>query len=185
MQMKTALAVLALGCSWMAPSHAGDFLLTSPDIPGDGFIPSQFEFNGFGCKGSNRSPMLRWSGAPKTVRSFAITVHDPDAPTGSGWWHWVVVNIPANVAALAQDAGNSSGASLPAGARQVRNDFGAAAWGGVCPPAGSRPHRYVFTVHALKSERIELPAEATAAHAAFMINADSLGKAVFVARYAR
>lgn len=183
--MKSVLSALALAWCCTVPAHAGDFSLTSPDIPSGGVIPQAFEFNGFGCNGSNRSPALRWSGAPNGVRSFAITVHDPDAPTGSGWWHWIVLNIPANVEALPQDAGHVSGAKLPAGARQVRNDFGTAAWGGVCPPAGSRPHRYVFTLHALRTEHIDLPPDATAALAGFMIHANSMGKAVFVARYGR
>lgn len=165
--------------------NATAFRLESPDIPADGTIDRRFEANVFGCSGENRSPVLRWSGAPAGTRSFAVTVYDPDAPTGSGWWHWLLVNIPASVTELGADTGNTSGASLPAGAMQVRNDYGQAAWGGMCPPEGDPPHRYVFTVHALKVERLDLPADATAALAGFMINANALGKASLTARYGR
>ena len=161
------------------------FKLESPDIPADGMIDKKFEANVFGCTGENKSPALKWSGAPKDTRSFAVTVYDPDAPTGSGWWHWVVINIPASVTELKPDAGKEGGANLPQGARQVRIDYGVAAWGGVCPPPGDAPHRYIFTVHALKTDKLDIPADATAALAGFMINANSLGKASFTAKYGR
>lgn len=125
------------------------FTLSSPDIPSGGTVPPHFEFDGFGCSGQNQSPILQWSGAPMGTQSFAVTVYDPDAPTGSGWWHWFVVDLPATTAQLVPNAGAQGGAGLPAGARQIRNDYGAFAWGGVCPPPGDKPHRYVFTVHAL------------------------------------
>ncbi len=183
MKLHSALAVCVALCATAV--HAQDFKLVSSDIQANELIPRQFEFSGFGCQGTNRSPALSWNGAPADTRSYAVTVYDPDAPTGSGWWHWLVVNIPARVSALPQDAGHVAGANLPPGARQVRNDFGVPAWGGVCPPPGERAHRYVFTVHALKVEKIDLPADATAALAGYMINANTIGKARFVARYAR
>ncbi|HET6828619.1 MAG TPA: YbhB/YbcL family Raf kinase inhibitor-like protein [Ramlibacter sp.] len=161
------------------------FRLESPDIRPDALIDPRFEFNGFGCSGENKSPALTWSGAPQGTMSYAVTVYDPDAPTGSGWWHWLVVNIPAQVNGLGPDAGQESGAKLPTGAMQVRNDYGSKAWGGVCPPPGDPAHRYVFTVHALKVERLDLPPDATAALAGFMINANTLAKASFTARYGR
>lgn len=165
--------------------HAAGFRLSSPDIEADAPIPARFEFDGFGCAGENRSPALQWSGAPAGTKSFAITVHDPDAPTGSGWWHWSVVNVPADVSSLPPDAGAVGGARLPKGARHVRIDYGVDGWGGTCPPPGDQPHRYVFTVHALKTDRLDLPADATAALAGYMINANALGTATFVARYGR
>lgn len=165
--------------------HAAGFQLSSPDIAADSLIAARFEFNGFGCSGENKSPALRWSGAPAGTKSFAVTVYDPDAPTGSGWWHWSVINLPASVDSLDADAGAVGGARLPQGASQVRIDYGVAAWGGTCPPQGDKPHRYIFTVHALKAEKLELPADATAALAGYMINANSLGKASFTARYGR
>ena len=161
------------------------FTLSSPDIAAGGTIDSRFEFEGFGCSGENKSPALKWSGAPAGAKSFALTVYDPDAPTGSGWWHWFVVNIPANVSELKADAGAVGGKSLPQSASHVRIDYGVAGFGGVCPPEGDPPHRYIFTVHALGVEKLDLPPNATAALAGFMVNGNSIGKASFEARYGR
>lgn len=180
-----AIVLALLGGALLAPSWAASFKLHSPEINRHNLIPQRFEFNGFGCAGENKSPVLQWSGAPKGAKSFAVTVYDPDAPTGSGWWHWMVINIPAEVGELKADAGNVSNANLPTGARQVRIDYGMAAWGGTCPPQGDKPHRYIFTVHALKVDKLDIPADATAALAGFMINANSLGKASFTAKYGR
>jgi len=165
--------------------HAAGFTLTSPDIKANGMIDKKFEANVFGCTGENQSPALKWSGAPKDTKSFAVTVYDPDAPTGSGWWHWSVINIPATATELRPNAGDVSGGNLPQGAKHVRIDYGVAGWGGVCPPEGDKPHRYVFTVHALKVDKLDIPADATAALAGFMINANSIGKAGFTAKYGR
>jgi hypothetical protein len=165
--------------------QAAGFQLTSPDIKAGSMIPKSFEFNGFGCSGENKSPALKWSGAPKGAKSFAVTAYDPDAPTGSGWWHWMVINIPADVTELKPDAGAVGGANLPKGAIHSRIDFGVAGWGGVCPPKGDKPHRYIFTVHALKVDKLDVPPDATAALTGFMINGNSLGKASFTARYGR
>jgi Raf kinase inhibitor-like YbhB/YbcL family protein len=182
--MKNALIATALmGAATLV--QAAGFKLESPDIKANAMIDKKFEFNGFGCSGENKSPALKWSGAPKDTKSFAVTVYDPDAPTGSGWWHWSVINIPANVTELKPDAGNASGANLPQGAKHVRIDYGVAGWGGVCPPEGDKPHRYIFTVHALKTDKLDIPADATAALAGFMINANSIGKASFTAKYGR
>ena len=161
------------------------FTLTSSEIRADAPIDRKFEFDGFGCSGENKSPALQWSGAPKDAKSFAVTVYDPDASTGSGWWHWFVVNIPRDVNELKANAGAEGGANLPKGAMQVRNDYGSAAWGGVCPPEGDPPHRYVFTVFALKTEKLELPPGASPALAGFMVNANAIGKASFTAKYGR
>ena len=180
---KTLFASALLGM--VSVASAAGFKLESPDIKPNATIDKKFEFNGFGCSGENKSPALKWSGAPKDTKSFAVTVYDPDAPTGSGWWHWSVINIPANVTELKPDAGNASGANLPQGAKHVRIDYGVAGWGGVCPPEGDKPHRYIFTVHALKIDKLDIPADATAALAGFMINANSIGKATFTAKYGR
>ncbi len=182
--MKRTLIATALAATFSL-AHAAGFTLSSPDIKPNSTIDKKFEFNGFGCSGENKSPALKWSGAPKDTKSFAVTVYDPDAPTGSGWWHWSVINIPANVTELPADAGAAGGASLPKGATPVRIDFGVAAWGGVCPPQGDKPHRYVFTVHALKTDKLDIPADATAALAGFMINANTIAKASFTAKYGR
>jgi Raf kinase inhibitor-like YbhB/YbcL family protein len=161
------------------------FKLTSREIAADSTIDRKFEFNGFGCSGENKSPSLEWSGAPDGTKSYALTVYDPDAPTGSGFWHWFVVNIPGNVTELASNAGAIGGANLPKGAKHVRIDYGIHGFGGPCPPQGDPPHRYIFTVHALKVDRLDIPDDATAAVAGFMVNANSLGKASFTAKYGR
>jgi Raf kinase inhibitor-like YbhB/YbcL family protein len=166
-------------------THMTGFTLMSPDLKPDAPMPKSFEFNGFGCSGDNQSPVLRWSGAPQGTKSFAVTAYDPDAPTGSGWWHWCVVNIPATVTELPRDAGAEGDAKLPKGASHVRIDYGVKAWGGPCPPPGDKPHHYVFTVYALKTDKLELPPDATAALAGFMINGNALGKASFTALYGR
>ena len=165
--------------------YASGFKLSSPEIKANSTIPKSFEFNGFGCSGENKSPALRWSGAPKNTKSFAVTMYDPDAPTGSGWWHWLVINIPADVAELAADAGAANSATLPKGALQGRTDYGVAAWGGTCPPQGDKPHRYIFTVYALKTDKLDVPADASAALTGYMIHANMLGKASFTATYGR
>jgi len=174
---------LLLGAAGAAQS-AG-FSLSSPSIkPGSTLTEAQV-FKGFGCEGKNISPALKWSGAPKDTKSFALTVYDPDAPTGSGWWHWVVYNIPASATELPEGAGAADGKAMPAGAVQGRTDFGTAGFGGACPPPGDKPHRYIFTVHALKTEKIDAPADASAALVGFMINANRIGKASFEAKYGR
>ena len=109
------------------------FTLSSPDIQSGGTIDRKFEFDGFGCSGENKSPTLKWSGAPKETKGFAVNVYDPDAPTGSGWWHWFIVNIPTTVTELKADAGAVGGKNLPQGASHVRIDYGVAGWGGVLP----------------------------------------------------
>ena len=188
MKRTTLVSTAALiGTAVLTPTvtHAAGFMLSSLEIKAGGSIPKSFEFNGFGCNGENKSPALKWSGAPKTAKSFAVTVYDPDAPTGSGWWHWMVINIPADVNELPADAGALNSAALPKGATQGRSDFGTNAWGGVCPPQGDKPHRYIFTVHALKTEKLELPADATAGLMGYMINGNSLGTASFTAKYGR
>jgi Raf kinase inhibitor-like YbhB/YbcL family protein len=181
--MKKLLLASAL-LSAVTLTLAGGFTLSSPDIKAGGVMPKSFEFNGFGCAGENKSPALKWTGAPKDAKAFAVTMYDPDAPTGSGWWHWMVINIPANVSELAANAGAVGGANLPQGAAHARIDFGVAGWGGTCPPQGDKPHRYTFTVFALK-DKLEVPADATAALTGYMINGNSLGKASFTAKYGR
>ena len=168
-----------------AQAQAAGFTLTSPTIKPGSMLTEAQVFKGFGCEGKNTSPALKWSGAPSGTKSYAVTVYDPDAPTGSGWWHWVVYNIPASATELPEGAGGADGKGLPAGAVQGRTDFGSAGFGGACPPPGDKPHRYIFTVHALKTDKIEVPADATAALVGFMLNANRLGKASFEARYGR
>jgi hypothetical protein len=161
------------------------FTLSSPDIPAGGSVPAHFEADVFGCGGRNESPVLQWTGAPADAQSFAVTVYDPYAPTGSGWWHWLVVDLPAGTSELSANAGAKGSRTLPAGARQMRNDYGAFAWGGMCPPPGDKPHRYIFTVHALSVPKLDIPDDATAALTGFMVNATTIAKASFTSTYAR
>ena len=180
--LRLTLVIAALGAS--SAVQAAGFTLASPTIkPGSTLTKAQV-FNGFGCSGDNISPELKWSGAPAGTKSFAVTVYDPDAPTGSGWWHWVVINLPADSTGLVEGAGSAAG-KLPAGAVQGRTDFGAAGFGGACPPAGDKPHRYIFTVYALKIDKVDVPADATAALIGFMLNANKLATASFTAKYGR
>ena len=140
---------------------------------------------GFGCAGGNQSPELSWSGAPAETKSFAVTCFDPDAPTGSGFWHWVVVNIPPGVTSLELDAGNAASGKLPAGALQVRTDFGAPGYGGPCPPEGDHPHRYLFTVHAVGLDELPVTADTSAAVVGFFLNFNTLDKASLMGLYKR
>ena len=140
---------------------------------------------GFGCAGGNKSPQLAWSEAPAGTKSFAVTCYDPDAPTGSGFWHWLVVNIPANVTELALDAGNSKSPKLPAGALQTRTDFGAPGYGGPCPPPGDHPHRYLFTVFAVSADSLPVKADTSAAIVGFQLNFNTLAKAAIMGLYKR
>lgn len=184
--MKNALlSVLLLGSVAFAGGAGPSFVLSSPDVsPTSGFRNAQI-LNAFGCSGGNVSPALDWSGAPSGTRSFALTVYDPDAPTGSGWWHWVVYNLPAGTTRLPAGAGDASKGRLPSGAVQGRTDFGAPGYGGPCPPAGDRPHRYVFTVYALDVEKLDLPGDATAAFVGFNLSGHTLARASFTVRHGR
>jgi len=161
------------------------FTLASPDIKPNGPIQMEQVYGGFGCTGKNVSPALSWSGAPEGTKSFALLVHDPDAPTGgAGWWHWLVVNIPASATGLPKDAGNANGLNLPAGTFQVSTDFGSPGWGGPCPPVGDKPHRYIFTLYALKTDRLDASG-GTASLAGYMVNGNAIGKATLTGRFGR
>lgn len=145
---------------------------------------NRFVFNGFGCKGESRSPEVVWQDAPKETKSFAVTMFDPDAPTGSGWWHWTLVNIPATVNKLEENVSADKG-KLPKGSIEGRTDFGKAGYGGPCPPVGDKPHHYVLTVYALKVPSIEVNQEASGAMVGFNLNANSIGKASTTFTYGR
>lgn len=176
------VAYLLLSCG---SPMAQAFTLNSSSVKAGGWLSAEQEYSGHGCAGGNISPALSWSGAPADTKSFAVTLFDPDARAGQGWWHWVVINIPPTVHALSEDAGNRSGRHLPPRAVQVRTSFGDSAYGGACPPVGDKPHRYVFTVYAMKVARIALASSASAASASLFINANALDRATLVARYGR
>jgi Raf kinase inhibitor-like YbhB/YbcL family protein len=177
-----AIAAALTACATLA--QAAGFVLSSPAAKSGSTLKDAQVFNSFGCTGQNISPALQWSGAPKGTKSFAVTVYDPDAPTGSGWWHWVVYNIPGDATGLPEGV-TADGKGLPAGSAQGRTDFGAPGYGGPCPPVGDKPHRYVFTVHALKTDKLDIPADGTAALVGFMVNANKLKSASFTAKYGR
>jgi Raf kinase inhibitor-like YbhB/YbcL family protein len=161
------------------------FKLMSPDFRPNGTIAMEQVFNGFGCSGGNISPALGWSGAPADTKSFALLVHDPDAPTGgAGWWHWVLLNIPASATQLRKDAGRTDGSNLPFGCVQIETDFGAPGWGGPCPPAGDKPHRYNFTLYALKVEELDGNG-ASSSLAGYMINVNTIAKAKLTGKFGR
>lgn len=174
------------------------FTLSSPDLAGNTFT-TKYILNGFGCTGENVSPALVWSNVPAGTKSLHLQVHDPDAPTGSGFWHWAVYNMPPTTTGLAQGAGNSP-AALPPGAYGGNTDFfdtGATGpngnYGGPCPPTGDAPHRYNFTLYALSVDQVEvaggIPRSGTAGLHSFVLNKGVgpalLGKASFTATYGR
>lgn len=164
---------------------AAEFQLSSPTIKDQGTIDNEHVFAGFGCTGGNVSPALQWQGAPANSQSFALTVYDPDAPTGSGWWHWVIFNLSSTLNSLPANAGKPVGGTAPAGSIQSMTDFGQPGYGGPCPPVGDKPHRYIFTLYALKVDRLPLKSDASGAMVGFYLNQNMIAKASFMAYYGR
>lgn len=164
-----------------ADGHSNAFKLTSSDIREGRQLDAKQVFQGFGCEGGNSSPALSWENPPEGTKSFALTVYDPDAPTGSGWWHWFAFNIPAEAASL--PAGTTAEKGLPEGTVELRNDYGAIGFGGACPPPGE-VHRYQFTLHALAT-KLDLDGSVSAALAGFMVNANSIASSTITAVYNR
>ena len=179
-----AFGVLALGATG---AQAQSMTLTSTDVKDGAAIANDFVFKGFGCTGNNMSPALSWSGAPAATKSFAVSIYDPDAPTGSGWWHWVVFNIPANTTSLPKGAGDPKGKGMPKGAIQSRTDFGSDGYGGPCPPKGDKPHRYQITVFAVDVDKLPDAKDhnASAALVGFDLNFHTLAKATITPTYGR
>lgn len=168
--------MLLLGLVFGVTAGAQTFTLKSKDVGGQ-FTNKQL-LNGFGYSGENISPQLYWENAPAGTQSFAVTMYDKDAPTGSGFWHWVVFNIPATVHELPAGAGDAAGKLMPSGAVQSVTDFGKPGYGGAAPPPGA-PHEYLITVYALKS-KVNATAETGAALVGFNLNALVLTKASIV-----
>jgi hypothetical protein len=156
------------------------FSLTSYDV-NDG-TPMDIPFAHSSVGGEDHSPQLVWSGFPEQTRGFVVTCFDPDAPTGSGFWHWSVVNIPASVTELPSTSGGSDG-TLPQGAFSVRNDYGSRGYGGAAPPAGDRPHRYFFAVHALDVERLGVTADVPPAAVGYKMVFHTLARATLTPTY--
>ncbi|MBM3678921.1 MAG: YbhB/YbcL family Raf kinase inhibitor-like protein [Actinobacteria bacterium] len=160
------------------------FTLESDDIAEGERLQAPQVSGIFGAGGEDRSPALRWSGAREGTKSYAVTMFDPDAPTGSGFWHWAVFDIPASVTSLPAGAGTPGSSDLPMGAVTLRNDAGMAGYLGSAPPEG-REHRYVFTVHAVGVESLGLGEDASPAFLGFNLFANAIGRAEIVARYHR
>ena len=167
-------------------------LLASADVLAEGFYVDSKDiqgqlgidqvFNSFGCEGNNVSPQLSWANAPAGTKSFAVTAYDPDAPTGSGWWHWVVFNIDKSVDGFKAGASNSD---MPKGAVESVTSYGSKGFGGACPPVGDKAHRYIFTVYALDTEKIEQGPEARPELVGFFINSHTIARASIIAYYGR
>ena len=162
---------------------AQTFTLKSNDLGGQATL--QQVFNGFGCTGGNISPELNWSNAPAGTKSFAVTMYDPDAPTGSGWWHWLIFDIDPTVTELKSNAGNLTQNLAPRNTIQSITDFGSIGYGGPCPPEGSGAHRYIITVYALKVPKLGLDKTASPAMVGFNLNANTLEKASIIVYYKR
>jgi hypothetical protein len=158
------------------------FDLHSDDLSEGQQVPNAHVYNGGGVNGDNISPQLRWSGFPSETKSFAITCFDPDAPTGSGFWHWVLFDVPASVTELPQGAASGDMVGLPSGAVHVRNDAGSRDYAGPFPPK-DETHRYIFAVHAVDSEKLGPDADVAPAVVGFNLNFHTLGRAVFTAQY--
>ncbi|OJH13193.1 kinase inhibitor [Flavobacterium psychrophilum] len=174
---------LSLSMLFCIYTNAQTFTLKSNDIGGQ--ATNKQVFSGFGCTGGNTSPELSWSNAPVGTKSFAVTMYDPDAPTGSGWWHWVVFDIPENEMQLKQNAGNLTLDLAPNGSVQSLTDFGKAGYGGPCPPEGHGFHQYIITVYALKTKMLGLDKNANPALVGYYLNGNTIEKASIVAYYKR
>jgi len=142
-------------------------------------------FNGFGCSGANISPQLSWENPPAGTKSFAVTMYDPDAPTGSGWWHWLIFDIPTTAKELPSNAGDVKTNLAPKGSIQSMTDFGSVGYGGPCPPQGHGFHTYIITVHALKTDKLGLDEKASPALVGFNLYANTIKKASIVMYYGR
>ncbi|MEM5461473.1 YbhB/YbcL family Raf kinase inhibitor-like protein [Paraburkholderia phytofirmans] len=162
-----------------------NFTVISPEFKDQERLQLVHEFDGFDGTGQNRSPALQWHGAPAGTRSFALTLYDPDAPTGSGFWHWILFDIDSPVAQLAAGVGSPDATDLGASGTQVTNDYGATGYGGPCPPKGLPAHRYIFTVHALGVQKLEPPANAPNAVVRFLIYQNTLATATLTGLYNR
>jgi len=159
------------------------FTVTSSDFSQGDTLPVPQVSGIFGAGGEDRSPQLAWSGFPEGTKSFVVTCYDPDAPTLSGFWHWAVFNIPASVTGLPAGAGGPESAGLPSGAVTLRNDAGMAQYLGAAPPPGHGPHRYIFAVHALDVERLDVDPGATPAFLMFNLLGHTLARGAITGTY--
>jgi Raf kinase inhibitor-like YbhB/YbcL family protein len=183
--MRKWLLTIAMLLAGGASASAAQMTVASPDIKPGARIADEQVANGFGCSGGNVSPALSWSDAPKGTKSFAVSVYDPDAPTGSGFWHWVMFDIPANVTSLPKNAGDPKAALAPPGAIQGNNDAGSQGYFGPCPPKGDKPHHYHFQVFAVDVDKLDADATASPAVVGFNLHFHTLAKATLIGIWAR
>lgn len=182
--LHSSAGAAGIGLALRAVTPSKKFTVTSNDIANSKLVKDDQVLNGLGCMGSNNSPEINWYNAPVNTKSFAVTLFDPDAPTGRGWWHWIAVDIPASVHELPKGAGKGIG-NLSVGGRQIRTDFGRPGYGGPCPPKGDKQHRYVLTVDALDTDKLDVPNDAPGTIVAFNLHAHTLASASITALYGR
>ena len=175
MLTKILLSTFLISSMLGVSAHA-ELKLSSSSISSKKQIDNKFVANGFGCSGQNISPELHWSGAPKDTKYYAITLYDQDAPTGSGWWHWLIINIPVNSFTIPEGA-SSKESTLPTGAIQTKNDGGQYGYFGPCPPRGDKTHHYTLRLVALK-DKIPLTKDVSGAMVGFYINSLKLEEAI-------
>jgi Raf kinase inhibitor-like YbhB/YbcL family protein len=180
--LHTSAGAAGVGLALRAPTPSKKFTVTSTDMANGKLVRDDQVLNGLGCRGGNNSPEVNWENAPANTRSFAVTLFDPDAPTGRGWWHWIAVDIPASVHELPKGAGKDTG-NLPVGGRQIRTDFGRPGYGGPCPPKGDKQHRYVLTVDALDTDKLGVPDDASGTIVESNLHAHTLASASITALY--
>jgi Raf kinase inhibitor-like YbhB/YbcL family protein len=181
MHLRHLVTLAYIVCSTLGSAQT--FTVTSATVGGQATVEQVF--NGFGCTGKNISPQLTWANAPAGTKSYAITMYDPDAPTGSGWWHWVAFDIPAGTVEIPPGAGTPGMPGMPEGAVQSMTDFGVPGYGGPCPPEGHGHHQYIITVYALRTDKLGLDATAGAPMVGFSLTQQMLAKASIVFYYGR
>jgi Raf kinase inhibitor-like YbhB/YbcL family protein len=185
MKFSDLVSIAASTALLCAGARAAEFKLTSTDVSANRPLAKEFVFNGYGCNGGNISPALSWSGAPAGTKSYAVALFDPDAMQGRGFWHWLMLNIPAETKALARDAGRNDGSKAPAGSVQLKNGFRATGYSGSCPPTSDEPHGYVMTVYALRVDRLAVAGDATCASMLALIEGASLAKDSLIFHFGR
>ncbi len=178
----TILMAVILGNFFMTDTktaQAADFTITSNSFKNGETLPNAHVYNHFGCTGGDISPQLKWQGAPKDTKSFALIAHDPDAPRPEGWYHWIVINIPANINSLKE------GQQINYPMIQMKNDFGRLKYGGACPPKGHGVHHYNFTIYALDIAALLPSPNTTPVSMARQIKNKAIGSATITAVYER
>lgn len=178
--MRVLIALLGLVLAGAAPA---EMKVELPDVPaGDKTFPPEYVYDAFGCTGENKSPAVRFIDVPVEAKSLALTMYDPDAPTGSGWWHWVVYDIPAGTEGLPK---NVKEKELPGQAKMGNTDYLTDGYGGPCPPVNDKPHQYVFELFALDVAKIDVPKEASPAMVGFMLRRHAIERATAVRYHGR